>query len=162
MVEWEIKKTLGQCAGTEQEFAVGQEYFAALVAIDKGFERRDFSVDYWLENKPEVYCFWKTKMVDPAHKKKLFIDDEMLMSFFERLGEETDKEKVNFRFVLTLVLMRKRKLKYLSDAIRDGREIWHMRVAGQGREVTVVNPHLSEDQIEELSEHMGQIMQVDI
>jgi hypothetical protein len=37
-----------------------------------------------------------------------------------------------------------------------------MRVAGQGREVTVVNPHLSEDQIEELSEHMGQIMQVDI
>jgi hypothetical protein len=162
MAEWEIKKTLGQCAGTEEEFAIGQAYFAALVAIDKGFERRDFSVDYWLENKPEVYCFWKTKMGDPAHKKKLFIDDEMLMSFFERLGEETDKEKVNFRFVLTLVLMRKRKLKYLSDAIRDGREIWHMRVAGQGREVTVVNPHLSEDQIEELSEHMGQIMQVDI
>jgi hypothetical protein len=92
----------------------------------------------------------------------MFINDEMLMSFFERLGEETDQEKINFRFVLTLVLMRKRKLKYLSDAIRDGKEIWHMRVAGQGREVTVVNPHLSEDQIDELSLHMGQIMQVDI
>ena len=57
--------------------------------------------------------------------------------------------------------MRKRKLKYLSDEIKDGSEIWHMRVAGEGREVTVVNPHLSEDQIEELSEQMGQIMQVD-
>jgi len=162
MADWEIRKTLGQCSGTEEEFAVGQEYFAALVAIEEGFERRDFSVKYWLEYKPEVYCFWKTKMVDPDNKKKLFIDDEMLMSFFERLGEETDTEKVNFRFVLTLVLMRKRKLKYLSDAIRDGREIWHMRVAGEGREVTVVNPHLSEDQIESLSEQMGQIMQVDI
>ena len=109
MADWEIRKTLGQCCGTEEEFAVGQEYFAALVAIEEGFERRDFSVEYWQENKPEVYCFWKTKMVDPEHKKKLFIDDEMLMSFFERLGEETDTEKVNFRFVLTLVLMRKRK-----------------------------------------------------
>lgn len=162
MVEWEIKKTLGQCTGTGEEFSVGQEYFAALVAIDEGFVRQDFSVVYWSENKPEVYCFWKTKMIDPELKKKLFIDDEMLMSFFERLGEETDKEKVNFRFVLTLVLMRKRKLKYLSDAIRDGREIWHMRVAGEGRDVTVVNPHLTEDQIEELSEQMGQIMQVDV
>ena len=162
MADWEIKKTLGQCFGTDEEFQIGQEYFAALVAVEEGFERQDFGVEYWKENKPEVYCFWKTKMVDPQHKKKLFIDDEMLMSFFERLGEETDQEKINFRFVLTLVLMRKRKLKYLSDAIRDGNEIWHMRVAGQGREVTVVNPHLSEDQIEELSEQMGQIMQVDI
>jgi hypothetical protein len=162
MAEWEIRKTLGQCAGTGEDFAVGQEYFAALVECEEGFERQDFSVEFWQENEPQVYCFWKTKMVDPEHKKKLFIDDEMLMSFFERLGEETDTEKVNFRFVLTLVLMRKRKLKYLSDAIRDGQEIWHMRVAGQGREVTVVNPNLSEDQIENLSEHMGQIMQVDI
>jgi len=162
MADWEIRKTLGQCAGTDQEFAIGQEYFAALVETEEGFERQDFSVEYWQENKPAVYCFWKTKMIDPEHKKKLFIDDEMLMSFFERLGEETDQEKVNFRFVLTLVLMRKRKLKYLSDAVKEGREIWHMRVAGEGREVTVVNPHLTEDQIEELSEQMGQIMQVDI
>ena len=162
MADWEIRKTLGQCAGTGEEFGVGQEYFASLVETGEGFERRDFSVEYWQENKPAVYCFWKTRMEDPEHRKKLFIDDEMLMSFFERLGEETDKEKINFRFVLTLVLMRKRKLKYLSDAIRDGQEIWHMRVAGEGREVTVVNPHLTEDQIENLSEHMGQIMQVDI
>ena len=162
MADWEIRKTLGQCSGTSEEFAVGQEYFAALVETEEGFQRHDFSVEYWQEHKPAVYCFWKTKMADPEHKKKLFIDDEMLMSFFERLGEETDKEKVNFRFVLTLVLMRKRKLKYLSDAIRDGNEIWNMRVAGEGREVTVINPHLSEDQIETLSEQMGQIMQVDI
>lgn len=162
MADWEIKKTLGQCSGTGEEFAVGQDYFAALVETEEGFKRQDFSVEYWQENKPQVYCFWKTKMADPQNKKKVFIDDEMLMSFFERLGEETDKEKINFRFVLTLVLMRKRKLKYLSDAIRDGKEIWHMRVAGEGREVTVINPHLSEDQIESLSEQMGEIMQVDI
>lgn len=162
MADWEIKKTYGQCFGTEAEFQVGQDYFAALVETDEGFERRDYSVEYWDEHKPEVYCFWKTRMADPDKKKKIFIDDEMLMSFFERLADETAQEKINFRFVLTLILMQKRKLKYTSDAIKDGNEIWHMKVAGQNRSVTVINPNLTEDQIEDLSAHMGEILQVDL
>ena len=101
-------------------------------------------------------------MADPDKKKKIFIDDEMLMSFFERLADETAQEKINFRFVLTLILMQKRKLKYTSDAIKDGNEIWHMKVAGQNRSVTVINPNLTEDQIEDLSVHMGEILQVDL
>ncbi len=162
MADWEIKKTLGQCAGTDKPFDTGQEYFAALVQTDEGLERRDFSIDYWQEQKPDVYCFWKTKMPSPEEKKKIFIDNEMLMAFFERLAEETQQEKINFRFVLTLVLMRKRKLKYDSSVIENGDEIWTMRVTGQDRNVTVVNPHLTEDQIEQLSVQMGQILQADL
>ena len=85
----------------------------------------------------------------------------MLMSFFERLAEETDQEKVNFRFVLTLILMRKRKLKYDGCKIDDGNEVWTLKVTGQDRYETVINPHLSEDQIEGLTSQMGQILQMD-
>ena len=162
MADWEIKKTLGQCYGTGNEFEVGQEYFSTLVETDEGFERRDFSVDYWEQAKPSVYCFWKTKMPDPQQKKQIFVDDEMLMTFFERLAEETDQDKVNFRFVLTLILMRKRKLKYDSSEIKDNHEIWSLRVTGENRNVEVVNPHLTEEQIAELSLQMGQILQVDV
>jgi len=162
MAEWEINKTLGKCRGTGEEFAVGEDYYAALMETDEGFERRDYSVAYWQEHKVEAYCFWKTKMADPEEKKQLFIDDEMLMAFFERLAEETEEEKLNFRFVLTLVLMRKRKLKYMDHVMEEGREVWQMRVAGEGRMVTVVNPELTEDKIEELSSQIGQIMQVDL
>ena len=101
-------------------------------------------------------------MPDPDKKKDIFIDDEMLMVFFERLAEETDQEKINFRFVLTLILMRKRKLKYDSSQIKDGNEVWTLRVTGgKGRMVDVVNPQLAEDQIAELSTQMGQILQMD-
>ncbi len=162
MADWEIKKTLGQCCQTGREFSIGQEYYAALVEIETGqLERRDYSVDCWERDKPQVYCFWKTKMPDSQQKKKLFIDDEMLMAFFERLAEETEQEKVNFRFVLTLVLMRKRKLKYESSDIRDGAEIWTLRITGGDQRVQVVNPHLAENEIEQLSSQMGQILQVD-
>ncbi|AQT68670.1 hypothetical protein STSP2_01839 [Anaerohalosphaera lusitana] len=163
MADWEIKKPLGKCVCDDQEFEVGQEYFSALLETEEGFERRDYCVECWERDRPDAYCFWKTRMADEKDKnKKIFIDDEMLMAFFERLGEETEQEKLNFRFVLTLILMQKRKLKYQSDAVVDGQEVWYMKVAGQGRTVKVVNPHLSEDQIEELSGQMGQILQVDL
>ena len=151
MAEWEIKRALGQCSGTGEEFQAGKGYFAALVDTAEGFERRDYSIEYWEQEKPETYCFWKTKMGDPEQKKKMFIDDEMLMAFFERLAEEVEQEKIDFRFVLTLILMQKRKLKYLGSELREEQEWWKLRVAGEGREVEVVNPHLSEDQIEDLN-----------
>ena len=138
MADWEIKKTLGECCATGEEFQVGQEYFAALVETDEGLQRRGFSVEFWEQQKPGVYCFWKTKIPDSAQKKKIFVDDEMLMTFFERLATETDEEKVNFRFVLTLVLMRKRKLKYDSSETSDGRETWTLKVTGENRTVDVV------------------------
>jgi hypothetical protein len=162
MADWEIKKTLGQCFGTNQLFEVGQDYYAALVETEQGLERRDFSIEYWDQMHPSVFCFWKSRMANPEQKKKLFIDDEMLMAFFDRLADETEPDKVNFRFVLTLILMRKRKLKYDSSAIDEtGSEVWTLRVTGQDRIEKVVNPHLSEDQIEQLSGQMGQILQVD-
>lgn len=163
MADWEIKKTLGQCYGTEEPFKVGDEYFAALVETAEGLERRDYSEQYWNENKPDVYCFWKTKMSNPDDKKRLFVSDEMLMAFFERLTDETEQEKINFRYALTLILMRKRRLKY--DSSRhddDGREVWTLNVTGENRSVEVIDPHLTEDQIGILSEQMGQIMQVDL
>ena len=161
MADWEIKKTLGQCCGTGKKFEAGQEYFAALIVTDEGFERRDFSVEFWEQEQAKVYCFWKTKMTVGEQKKRLFVDDDMLMAFFERLEHETEQEKINFRFVLTLILMRKRKLKYDSSETKDGRETWTLKVARQDRTVEVVNPSLTEDQIAELSSQMGQILQVD-
>ena len=162
MAEWEIEKSLGQCYGTGQKFEVGSEYFAALVETDQGFERRDYSIEYWQAEKPPVYCYWKTKLPDAGQKKKLFVDDDMLMTFFQRLAEETDPERINFRFIVTLVLMRKRRLKYNSSRIEDSIEVWTMRVTGQDRNVEVVNPNLTEDKIEQLSSQISQILQVDL
>ena len=36
MADWEIKKSLGQCFGTDEVFEVGQKYFAALVETAEG------------------------------------------------------------------------------------------------------------------------------
>ena len=162
MNEWEINKPLGQCYGTGETIEYGQEYFGALVETDEGLQRRDFCADYWDSQKPDVFCYWKTKLPQPGQKKQLFVDDQMLMAFFERLEKETEREKIDFRFVLALILMRKRILKYDETRIEDDKEIWRLRIVGDKQTVEVVNPHLDEEQIERLSSQIGEILQTDL
>jgi hypothetical protein len=162
MDEWTINKPLGQCHGTGVKIEPGQEYFGALVKTEEGLQRRDFCADYWESEKPDVFCYWKTKLPHPDQRKQLFVDDQMLMAFFERLEKERDPEKVNFRFVLALVLMRKRMLKYEDTVIDDGREIWRLRIVGDKQVAQVVNPHLDEEQVEQLSSQIGEILQTDL
>jgi hypothetical protein len=163
MGEWEIDKPLGQCCGSGRHIRPGEEYFAALVETEDGLRRRDFCADYWQRHKCDVYCYWKSRLPLPDEKKRIFIDDEMLMAFFERLAGQTEQEKLNFRFVLALILMRKRRLRYDSSITEADKEIWRLRVVGADRQsAEVVNPHLDEEQIGQLSSQLSQILQVEL
>ena len=162
MSDWDIHRPQGQCCATGQKIEVGQEYYAALVETDQGFERRDFSVDGWEKERPQVYCFWRTRLPEPNQKRPLFIDDQMLVAFFDRLAVETEPERVAFRFVLGLILMRRRRLKYEATVTSEGNEVWRLRWVGQKDTVDVVNPHLDEEQISQLSGQIGQVLNADL
>ncbi len=162
MSEWEINRPLGQCFGTGRKIEPGEEYYGALVQTDQGLQRQDFSSEYWDSNKPEVFCHWKSKLPQPDQKKKIFVDDQMLMAFFERLENETEQDKIDFRFALALILMRKRILKYDETKNEDDKEIWCLRISGEKQIVEVINPHLNEEQIEKLSSQIGEILQADL
>jgi len=58
--------------------------------------------------------------------------------------------------------MRKRRLKYDSSTIKNGQEIWRLRRVATTEFVEVINPHLDEEQIEQLSSQLGQILQVEL
>jgi hypothetical protein len=164
MADWEINKPIGQCAGNGRTIQYGEEYYGALVQTPEGLKRCDYCQDYWQNEKPDVFCFWKTKLPNPEQKKRIFVDDNMLMAFFERLASETEQEKINFRFVLALILMRKRFFKYDETKIVDDKEIWRLKVVGDStkEKVDVINPHLNEEQIEQLSNQLGEILQTDL
>ncbi|MHC4584288.1 MAG: hypothetical protein ACYS3N_07130 [Planctomycetota bacterium] len=165
MSEWEVDKPLGQCYGTGRKIEPGEEYFGALLEIEEGLQRRDFCADYWESEKPNVFCYWKSKLPSPDEKKQIFVDDNMLMAFFERLENEAEKEKLNFRFVLALILMRKRLLKYDATRDEDGKEVWRLRIVGNkssDNRVDVINPHLDEEQIKQLSSQIGQILHTEV
>ena len=58
--------------------------------------------------------------------------------------------------------MRKRRLKYDSSKTDGQTEFWRLRVVGSNEYTEVVNPHLDDEQIKQLSSQIGQILQVDL
>jgi len=155
--QWQVQRGDGKCAGSGKVFQPGEEYYAALIETENGFERRDFDCQYWQQEKPQVFCFWKTR-VPVKKEKKLLVDNDILINIFERLENEQEQVKINFRFVLALILMRKRILKY-EDSYRAGdREIWKMRFTRESDIHEVINPQLNDAQIEQVSQELSTIL----
>ena len=81
-------------------------------------------------------AIWHTCVPKKEEKKKLLIDDNMLIAFFEQLEDQEDLRRLDFRYVLTLILMRKKILSYEGMEKReDGTEIWKMRRRGTRQHV---------------------------
>jgi len=158
MDQWDIHRPSGTCYGTGRKIEPGEEYYAALVETEQGLQRRDYSLQYWQAERPQVYCFWRTKMVQQTSKRPTFVDDQMLEAFFDRLASETDPDKVAFRFVLALILVRRRRLRYEGSIAVDGRHIWRLRWAGQKDLVDVIDPQLDQEQIEQITRQLSQVL----
>ncbi len=162
MEQWEVARCTSVCSATGRELAENEPIFAVLYDEGDTFRREDFSVDGWPGPPADCYCFFKTAVPAREKKKRLLLDDEVLVSFFTRLADETLDERIRFRFVLALILMRKRILKYEQTTKVDGNEVWHMRLVREQSIHKVVNPQLDDTQIDSVSRQLGAILHGDM
>jgi hypothetical protein len=156
---YQVAKPQGVCHITSQPIEPGQKFMAALRETPAGFERLDISLGAWPQfDRKDVIGFWQTVMPKHDHKKKVFVDDQVVCEIFERLAETTEPAKLNFRFVLGLILMRKRMIVY-EDTRTDGeKEIWQVRFKGRDDRLDLVNPKLDEQQVMEVSQQLSEIL----
>ncbi len=158
MADYEVTRTVGQCASTGRTFDEGESFYSALFETTEGFERRDYSEQSW-DGPPEgAFCHFKTKLPTKEKARKTFVDDDVLINFFQRLEKSEDDGKLRFRFVLSLILMRKRLLKYVGTIREGGQEFWQMRLMRDKSTHKVLNPVLSETEIESLTGELGMIL----
>ena len=133
---------------------------AALRESDVGLERLDISMEHWpeLADKSSLLGYWLATMPHPEQRKKLFVDDEVLCGVFERLAEAAEPGKLSFRFVLGLILMRKRLIQYESTRREGESEIWSMRLKGRADSMDLLNPRLDEQQVMDVSRQLSEIL----
>ena len=90
----------------------GDEYYAVLLDRGDHFDRADCSAAHWTGPPDGAFSYWKARVPVRAEKKRrLLVDDAVLVSFFTRLAREEESSKQEFRFVLALILMRRRLIK---------------------------------------------------
>lgn len=156
---YEVARPRGQCIVCQKQIDAQESLMAALKETAIGFERLDVCMDCWEAfDKTNLVGFWKTHMPKTEQKRKLFVDDEVLCQLFERLSDATEPAKLNFRFVLGLILMRKRLIVYESSRMEETREIWQVRFKGKEEQMDLLNPRLDESQVQEVSHQLGEIL----
>jgi hypothetical protein len=156
---YDVPKPAGKCTVCGRDIAVGEKFIAAVRETATGLERLDITLECWANfDRGELLGFWQTTMPHHEEKKKLFVDDEVLCSLFERLADAAEPAKINFRFVLGLILMRKRFIVYEGTRHDEGRDVWVVRLKGKDEKLDLIDPKLNEQEMAEVSQQMGQIL----
>lgn len=158
-----VAKAQGKCYACGREIIPGEKLMAGLRETPAALERLDVCPACWEKfDRGGLLGFWQTTLPVASAKKPIFVDDGVLCELFERLADAAEPAKLNFRFVLGLILMRKRYLVYESTREAEGREIWSVRFKGREDHLDLVNPKLNEQQIGEVSSQLGEILNGDL
>ncbi len=154
-----LGRRTGLCASTGEPIAEGVEVVTMLVEsdeADEGIARLDFAAEAWDQGaRPaegqRVFAFWRgTQPASGANTNSRLISDEELLELFSRTAtEQDDPRQVTFRYVLGLLLIRRRLLSVLKTARKDNADVLHVRVRGRPDEVLeVTDPGLDDTQLE--------------
>lgn len=207
---YDIQRPTGVCAFTGRTLEPGETYYATLVELpdppqdeqatpndartdpsaqpqppvnDLGLKRLDVCADAWQQgNRPDhLFSFWKSTVSEPAEKKKLFVDNAVLMNLLRRLADTDKPQRLAFRYVLALILMRKKLVRYdgieEKTATIDGQSVtqqwWqltpkldiskgHMGKWNEEETLEVLDPKLDAAQIEQVTTQIGEILEAEL
>jgi len=162
---YDIARASGRCASTGVPIEPGSAYVATLCErdADEGFDRIDFSLEAWERGNrpPRLFSSWRTTMPEAARKSQAFVDDDVLLNLFHRLADDQQAMRIAYRFVIALILLRKRLLKHDATTEQGGLTLWMMRLKGDPPEtppIEVIDPRLTSDQVREVSDQLGEIL----
>ncbi len=160
--EWKIQRGEKKCGACGKAFTELEDYFSALYDRGSEFVRGDFCAACWKGETPEMFSFWQTRVPPKEERRKLLVDDGVLVDFFLKLEGATDELKVNFRYILALVLMRKKILKFVDVKRDEAGERLVMEMPKEKSRFEILNPQLSEEKIALLTDEVGKILNVQL
>ena len=157
-MDYQIQPNSRRCAVTGRELQPGERYYSALVEENQQFVRKDFCVDAWQGPPAGAFSFWTGHVQASNDKAKPRFDDELLEDCFERLEGQTEPGRVNFRYVVALLLMRRRRLRYENSAIENGVEKMTLRCLRTNEKHEVVNPRLNDDEMTQVQDEVFSVL----
>ncbi|MDR1745059.1 MAG: hypothetical protein LBS30_04815 [Planctomycetota bacterium] len=160
---WHIARGARACAKTGAAIPPEVPYYSALLENDEGFERRDFCADAWPDvEKGDFFSYWKNKGYVPRGDRRQPVDYDRILDFFDALADGGSRDRQLFRYVLALVLVRRRRLRLddMSRTEQGDRLVVHDRRDG-GRTLEIIAPEATREDLEKAQEKLNQLFEAD-
>lgn len=163
MLDYQIQPNTKRCVVTGRELQPGEKFYSALCDDGSKLIRQDYSAEAWQGIPKEAFSFWSGRVPQPQTRRRLIIDDDLLLDCFHRLEGQVeangpDAAKLNFRYVLALLLMRRRRLKFDEVRQEGDQEILCLRCARKGTQYQVIHPSLTEEEMVAVQEDVFQVL----
>ncbi|HYG74030.1 MAG TPA: hypothetical protein VEK08_03405 [Planctomycetota bacterium] len=162
--EWKISKPAASCCACQAAFVAEQRTFSALLQNADGLQRQDYCESCFQARRPEnVFYFWRTVQPNPdsddSKPQRPRVDVDYVLDFFKRLEGDSNTQRIAFRYILALMLARKKMLVFESkkkDAA--GQDLHLFREKRGGQLHSVLEPSLSEEEISTVSAELGVLL----
>jgi len=158
MTEYQIQPNTRQCAVSGRSLQPGEKYYAVLVEEGERWLRRDYSAESWQGPPADAIGFWCGRVPPADAAQKPRFDDDMLLDCFTGLGGEPEPRKISFRYVIALLLMRRRRFKFERTLREDGYDKLCLRCAKTSAEHQVIDPALSDTELEKVQGDVFQVL----
>jgi len=155
-MEWEIKARAHRCAKSEEPFRDGAIIYTQLYRDRNGFRREDVSEQAWLEVKDKVkpFSFWKSRYEAPPPPAPEPVPKESGEALLRKLLLEDRPEHVNARYVLSIMLERKKTLKQVDARESDAARYLIYEHTRTGEVFIIEDPRLKLDQLDSLQKEV--------
>jgi hypothetical protein len=156
-MEYQIQPNTRRCVVTGRELQPGERYYAALIEEGPQFVRRDYSAEAWQGPPAGAFSFWAGRVPPQEEKARPQFDDDLLEECFQRLEGQTDPGRINFRYVVALLLVRRRRFKLEAGEGEAGTTMT-VKCVRTGERHLVTNPQLSEEEMLQVQDEVFQVL----
>lgn len=160
---WSIRSRATHCALSERPFNEGEVFHTAIYFDPEtsGYLRRDVAIDAWqqeiAERKPIAY--WRTTYSPTIVEAKPEVaSKEGAMALLQRFIEEDEPATENARYILALMLERKRILSPTATKEVDGNKMLFYENKKTGEVFIVRDPDLRLDELAQLQDEVAMLL----
>jgi hypothetical protein len=143
------------CEATGEELVPGNTCFSALVERDGQLIRLDYCEAGWTGPPDGTMGYWQSIVPEPEEAKAKPLDPDALMRYFEQLCEDANPAQEKLRYVLSLLLLQKRRLKI--EGSRQEGDVEYLELVGSHSEgpFEVRDHQLDDAEIEQLQSDLN-------
>jgi hypothetical protein len=158
MTEYEIEANTRRCAVTGRDLKPGERFYSVLLDEGGKFHRQDYSGEAWQGPPKGAFSFWCGRIPTGEAAGQPPIDDEMLVECFQRLEGDPDPARRNFRYVVALLLMRRKRFKFEEATTAGDQEVLILRCMRTRSQHRVINPKLTEEEMAAVQEEVFRVL----
>lgn len=158
---YEVSKNSRRCFVSGRTLEPGDVFFSVLIETATGSERRDYAKENWQGPPEGTIGFWKGRIPESSHSDKPKpITPEAMFELFESLEEKEEPSAHRLRYVLALLLIRRKALKLQGvERSQDGDALIVRSIGSSSKTYTVPDADLSEEQMELAEQELAGLLE---